>query len=533
MSQVDTENTMESESSPQRHLENVNRLWEINRTPLNSPTTSLSSVITISDDSYDENIFVGDGKKNYDDNVIVITDDSDDENSYINEKHRELMNRHDRRLKCRIRRAINILLNYNNNLSVENISYLENKKYETRRGKNIRVVKNVVNRVSRIESERPRSEKQILRGLQTLRRRYIEAFRTSYEILKIWLSHDVNVCNAFNNGSMDWMIPYIINDNYISVARGLDGEVLSNDLDYVLQEINFSDSESSSCESEISSSENDTTSSTSSTYFDDGEKDPSNNEYYMTNKSYNQNIRLQRHKRRLKRRQKLRDRLKISQLEPGSSAGPDNVFVSDVQKLHQPPPRIDAITPALDDEESRIKDELPCRRNSKRIVETNSLSSETATSSSHVITNNLLRTPVMQVQRRSRSRTRNHSKPLRFCTVSPPSSRASIISQEQMRGRSRSPLNGRRSPTRPLVPTIPRLSTSQLPRSHSADTITATDISASTVTTTTAGRPHLLQSPPEALGSTLQRVLTDDDGGASASATLSQVALTLLELSEQ
>jgi len=201
--------------------------------------------------------------------------------------------------------------------------------------------------------------------------------------------------------------------------------------------------------------------------------------------------RLKRHKQRLKRRQQLRDRFKISRLEPGSSAGPNDVCVSN---RNPPSPRIDAITPALDDEEYCINDELPCQHNSKRIVKTNSLSSETATSSSHAITNNLLKAPVMRIQRRSRSRTRNHGKPRRLCTVSPPSSRSSIITQEKIRGRLRSPLHVGRSLSRSLVPTIPRLSPSQLPLSHSPDTTTATDIGASTVTTTIAGRPHLSQS---------------------------------------
>jgi len=530
MSQVDTENTMESESSPQRHLENVNTPREINQTPFNSPTTSVPSIICISD-SDDENDFGGGNENNFDDDVIVIDSDDDED-----EMNRISLDRYNRRLKYKMRRAINILLRYNSHLSEEDISFLENKKYEMRRKKSNRVVKNVVNCVSRVESERPRSEKQNVRGLETLRRRYIEAIRTSYEIIKIWLCHDVCGCDTLNTGCMKWACPYLSDNNYVSVARGPDGEVQSNELDFLIRNIDFSDSEPSSCESEISSDESEHTSGI--TYFDDDDEfhqHPSVDQYHMNGHITNQNIMrqqwLQRRKQRLKRRQQLRDRFKISQLEPDSSAGPNDVCVADLQKRNQPSSHVDAITPALDDQESCINDKLPCRRNSRRIVETNSLSSETATSPSHAITNDLLTTPVKGVQRRSRSLTRNHSRPRRFCTVSPPNSRARIISQERTRRRSRSPIRTPRSPSHPLVPTIPRLSPPQLPRSPSTDTTTATDIGASAVTTTTAGRPHLSQSPPEALGSTLQRTLTDDGDGASAA--LSQVALSLLELSEQ
>ncbi|XP_029341834.1 uncharacterized protein LOC115033433 [Acyrthosiphon pisum] len=527
---------MESESSPQRHLENVNTPSEIDQAPLNSTTSSVPSAIIIISDSDDEN--------NVDGNVVIVIDSDEDKNKI----KRESLDRYNRRLKYKMRRAINILLRYNSHLSEENISYLENKKYEMRCGNNNRVVENVVNRVSRVESERPRSEKQILRGLQTLRRRYLEAIRASYEIIEIWLRHNVESdCDALTD-CMKWASPFIINKkNYMPVMTSpYDGEVLSNDLDSFVKNIGFSDSESSSGESEISSGQNERTYDI--LYFDDGVfyENPSLNLQHHTNhtkkKPHNQNLtpqqrlkqrkqRLKQRKQWLKRRQQLRDRFKISRLEPGSLAGPDDVCVSDGQTRHQPSPRIDAITPALDDQESCINDELPCRCNNRQIVETNSLSSETATSSSHAITNDLLTTPIMRVQRRSRSRTRNHSTPRRLCTVSPPISRAHIKPPEQMREKSRSPLHAPGSPTLPLVPTIPRLSPSHLPRSPSTDTTTTTDIGASTVTTTTTGRPHLSQSPPEALGSTLQRVLTDDDDGASA--TLSQVALTLLELSEQ
>jgi len=160
------------------------------------------------------------------------------------------------------------------------------------------------------------------------------------------------------------------------------------------------------------------------------------------------------------------------QKEPGSSAGLDEMHEPAVRKTNQPSPPIFVISPAPDVAESCITDEQPYRRNSEYIIETNSSSSDSVTSS-HAITSNLLAPPVMRVQRRSRSRTRNPHGPRRLCSVSPPSSREHIISQEQVRKRSRSALS------KPLSP----------PNTTS----TTADISASTVATTgaTTGRPNL------------------------------------------
>jgi len=471
---------MESESSP---LENVNTPMEIDLSTLNLTTTSVPSVISISDS--DEEI-------NFYDDVIVI--DSDDDEI---EMHRKSLDRYNRRLKYKMRRAINILLRYNNHLSKKERSYLEKKKDIMRCEKSDRVVENAVNQVSRVESERSRSEIHNLRGLKTLRRRYQEAIKKSYEIIGIWLSHDFEVCGVTNNGCMEWATQFLLDDNYVSVDRGPDGEIASNDLDFIIQDADFSDSESSSGESVISvESEH----PSPDTYFDNSECHERPYHTNDNNLTYNhQNIvmrghqRSQQRKQRLKRRQQLRNRFKT---------------------LHR-----QCYSPA-DDQDTCVDDEQPHRRNSGGTVETNSLSSETATSSSHAIADNLLASPVMLGQRRSRSRTRNLSRPRRFCSLSPTSSSARIIPQDEARGKSRSPL-----PTRPLAHANPSPSPSSPP-----DTATpATNNGASTVTGATAGGPRSSQSPPEALGSTLQRVSTDDD----TTATLSQAALTLLELSKQ
>ncbi|CAI6373357.1 unnamed protein product [Macrosiphum euphorbiae] len=195
---------------------------------------------------------------------------------------------------------------------------------------------------------RVKSEEKILLGVEASRRQFLDAIRASYEMIEIWLSHLMSDCNSLKIVFLVWAKIFIVRDHYVEVVREPNAEIQSNDLDLFIQDINFSDSESSSCESEISSAENE---HTSDIYFDDGEFNEysSINRYNMndhiTNKSHNQKIMrrqwLKRHEQWLKRRQQLRDRFKISRLESGSSAGPDDVCVSN---RNQPSPRIDAIT---------------------------------------------------------------------------------------------------------------------------------------------------------------------------------------------
>lgn len=579
---------MASEPSPSRDLENVNIPGEIDA-PLNSPTTSVPSITTISD-SEDENnsndgaIVIDSDEDNEDDKddevdekhfddggVIVIDSDSDegdegDKNDFNEttdldkaadgdtiEMKSMLLNKYDRRLKYKMRRAINILLRFNSNLSEKEIAFLKKKKDEMKCKESNEVVENVVNWVSRVKSERLWSEKQNLRGLETLRRRYLEAIRSSYEIFKTWLSDEKNDCVFSNNQYVQWALTYILGDVCLPVVRELNGEIKSNKLDKVIQNIDFSDSEESdfsidseksdfSIDSEESEEEceslnngstqslHESEHSSSDIYFynDEGSQLPLPKPYYENNKAYKQNIirqqRLQQRKQRLQRRQRLRNRFKIIH---GQFYNGDGKFRASSLSGHFGEEKYCSNIPPSTSMVDQIE---PLQPYVHTIIQGADVHDHDG--SSHAITNNLLATPVMRVQRRSRSRTRNHGRPRRFCSVSPPSNRA-FISQEQMRSRSRSPLSMPKSPTRPLVPTIPipRLLSSQLPRSPPATTTTTANISASTVTTTeaTAGRPRLSSSPPEALGSTLQRGTDDDD----ATAKLSQVALTLLELSEQ
>ncbi|KAF0771338.1 Uncharacterized protein FWK35_00006837 [Aphis craccivora] len=213
----------------------------------------------------------------------------------------------------------------------------------------------------------------------------------------------------------------------------------------------------------------------------------------------------------------------------------DNKLTSQQQKPSSPavsqhkrlsPPTI-VITPSPDDPESLITEELPPRRNRSHGE------IETCGFSSCKNTKNLLAPPKINCQRRSRSRTRDPYRP-RFCSLSPPNSRTHNVFLEQKRERSRLPLTGPRSHVNLSVTTTPHLPpTPQLPCSPPS---TSTDITTSTaiavVTTETITERSDLSappSPPEALRSTLLPTSNDDDGTAS----FSQTALALLELSGQ
>ncbi|XP_025196858.1 uncharacterized protein LOC112595765 [Melanaphis sacchari] len=205
-----------------------------------------------------------------------------------------------------------------------------------------------------------------------------------------------------------------------------------------------------------------------------------------------------------------------SQQEPNSSA---------THEHKQPSIPIIIITPAPDDPEDSITEELPCRRNSRRTEENNSLSS-------HTNTKNLLVPPKRKVQHRSRSRTRDPRRP-RFYSPSPPKTRVRITYQEEWREGSKLPLAESTSPASPLVLTTPHPPSLQLPCSSpafSTDNSANSAVAVVATAETVAERPNLSPLPPEALRSTLQPT-SNDDGGATA--TLSQTALALLELSRQ
>ena len=106
---------------------------------------------------------------------------------------------------------------------------------------------------------RVKSEEKILLGVETLRHRYLDAIRASYEMIEIWLSNLMSDCNNLKIDFVVWANIFIVIDHYVEVVRESNGEIESNDLDLFVQYINFSDSEYSSCESEILSAENEHT----------------------------------------------------------------------------------------------------------------------------------------------------------------------------------------------------------------------------------------------------------------------------------
>jgi len=666
-SQLDIENNMPSlaSSSSQQPQSNLNTPREVEHAPLNSPSTS---IITISDGDDDDD----DVSYSEDEDVIII-----DSNYEENENNRKLLDRYNCRLKYKLKRAINILLNYHiQDLTTNQISILRNKKYVLCSKRNNRRTAEAHRR----PRARPMNEEHNSRRLESLRRRYLEAIRISHQIMSIWFSNDLKY-HFSNPGSeyMRWANNIITKDEYIPIIRGPDGEVESNELDLIIQDIECSDTESSSA-SELS-----TTSQPVTNDYSELHQHWTHIPYQIN--TYNQHIR---RIERLRRRQQLRNRFKVIhsefynnevssqsknvnikkdspknlpstskidgievikplqpdvhsvirdsdsplgnnnlssiaqsiaatakalssphikifdgiikmaealykttaepieglmeearlekqdisvetddmddpyiasrknfvmndlqktlnsvsnllsdpvplnqvkmttqalsnsvqtrvrrtkfmmneivsrqisttqspprastsacqistvdsiksirkshrlrfessrlrddyeqkyQQKPGTSAGLDNLNKSATRQPNQPSPPISVIAPAPNDPESCIDDEPPHRRNSRQIVNTNSLSSDTAT-------NKLLAPPATRVQRRSRSRIRNHRGPRRLCSPSPPSSRTRIISQEHIRKRSRSPLAKPRSP-----PTA---------------TSTTTGISASTVAT--------------------------------------------------
>jgi len=99
-----------------------------------------------------------------------------------------------------------------------------------------------------------------LLGVEALRRQYLDAIRASYEMIEIWLGHLMSDCNNLNIDFMVWANIFIVRYHYVEVVREPNAEIQSNDLDLFIQDFNFSDSESSSCESEIASAENEHTS---------------------------------------------------------------------------------------------------------------------------------------------------------------------------------------------------------------------------------------------------------------------------------
>lgn len=216
--------------------DNYCRTSEVNTDGVNRLNVLSVPVITIDSDSDDDETC-----HNNDANIITIDSDSDlNDSNLFNQK---MMSRKIRGLKYKMRRTLNLILNYYSGyISFEHLLNLEDKL------ENLKRVRKKFNRTLSEEStERPpMSKDQFLRRVQTLRCRYFEAIQLAHSLLYI-LSEDWPFMND---------IILKLENFDLSVNLGPDGEIESHELDLFVQNIDFSDSESSNSEFETSTSYN-------------------------------------------------------------------------------------------------------------------------------------------------------------------------------------------------------------------------------------------------------------------------------------
>ncbi|XP_026821522.1 uncharacterized protein LOC113559937 [Rhopalosiphum maidis] len=289
------ENTDDNITVEQRqNLANVSTPNSFDRNRLKSSTPLVVPLFTIGDSDSDEEDHVDEDDLDNDEDHVITIDSSDDEINEEEQMNQRTFNRGIRRLNYKIRRVINVILRYyREGLCDGEILHLEEKRNSLRR------TNRRVNRALRTESTQPpMSEDQILRRIQTLRRRYLEAIRSAHEFSYIWSNDELN--NSINSVSeYAQCINTVIlkHDNDVSVTLGSDGELESNELDFVIQNMENSDTECSS-ESETSTSYNEFTPA----YVNQRVKNK--------NRRYRLTIRYQRRLQRLQRRQMLRNRFK-------------------------------------------------------------------------------------------------------------------------------------------------------------------------------------------------------------------------------
>lgn len=222
-----------------------------------------------------------------DSNIITIESDNElDEKEQVN---RKMLNRQIRGIKYKMRRTINLMLRYYSYcIPFDQVLNLEDKL------DSLKHVRRNFNRMLSVESTQrpPISEDQFLRRVQTLRRRYFEAIRLAHSLLYILSDNKYLVYPM----SEDWpfMNDIILKRDFdLSVNRGPDGEIELHELDLFVQNIDFSDTESSNSEFETSTFYNQITSVCP----------------YQLIKNEDSHI-IARRKERLQRRQKLRNRFK-------------------------------------------------------------------------------------------------------------------------------------------------------------------------------------------------------------------------------
>jgi len=242
-------------------------------------------VITIDSDEDDDETC-----NNNDENIMTIDSDSDlEEIEVIEQVNRKILNRKIRGLKYKIKRTFNLILRYYSHfIPLSEVLNLENKLDSLKR------VRRNFNRTLSVESTQrpPMSKDHLLSRVQTLRLRYFEAIQLAHSLLYILSDNEYLVYPM----SEDWpfMNDIILKRDFdLSVNRGPDGEIESHELDFFVQNIDFSDTESSNSEFETSTSYNKITPVCPNKLI----------------KNENSHIKARR-KERLQQRQKLRNRFK-------------------------------------------------------------------------------------------------------------------------------------------------------------------------------------------------------------------------------
>ncbi|XP_060847014.1 uncharacterized protein LOC132926658 isoform X1 [Rhopalosiphum padi] len=289
------ENTGDNIIVEQRqNLANLSTPNSFDRNRLKSSTPLVVPLFTIGDSDSDEEDNVNEDDLNDDEVHVITIESSDDEINEEEQTNQRTLNRSIRRINYKIRRVINVILRYyKEGLCDEEILHLEEKRDSLRR------TNRRINRALRTESTQPpMSEDQILRRVQTLRRRYLEAIRSAHEFSYIWSNDELNnTINSVSEYSKCINTVILKRDNDVSVTLGSDGELESNELDFVIQNMENSDTECSS-ESETSTSYNEFT--------------PAYIKQRVKNKDRRNRLalRYQRRLQRLQRRQMLRNRFK-------------------------------------------------------------------------------------------------------------------------------------------------------------------------------------------------------------------------------
>ncbi|KAE9527892.1 hypothetical protein AGLY_012716 [Aphis glycines] len=215
------------------------------------------NVLSIPEYTIDSNEDDDETCNNNDANIITIDSDDDlEEIEVIEQVNRKMLNYKIRGLKYKMKRAFNLILRYYSHcIPLSEVLNLENKINSLKR-----VRRNFNHMLNAESTQRPSMSKdQFLCRVQTLRRRYFEAIQLAHSLLYI-LSDDEYIVYPMSE-NWPFMNDIILKRDFdLSVNRGPDGEIESHELDFFVQNIDFSDTESSNSEFETSTSYNKITS---------------------------------------------------------------------------------------------------------------------------------------------------------------------------------------------------------------------------------------------------------------------------------